>query len=99
MIIVHRCGTCTHPGFYHQAGMCSSGFCPCLRYEPGESETMATYRMGTGEEVLEVIEPGAYWNADSTGPAGSSTRMCGCEDCRALYDALVNAPQADGFSW
>jgi hypothetical protein len=59
---------------------------------------MPTYRMGTCEEVLEVVEPGTHWNVDSTGPAGSCTQMCGCEECHNLYQALV-APQADGFSW
>lgn len=97
MIIVHRCATCNHPGFYHSAGMCSSGFCPCHSYQECAAEAMPTYRMGTGEEVHEVIEPGAYWNADSTGLAGSATRMCGCEECRDLYNDLV--PQAEGFSW
>jgi hypothetical protein len=97
MIIVHRCTTCQHPGFYHQVGMCSSGFCPCTRTDLGPSETMATYRMGTVEEVQEVVEPGAYWNADSTGPAGSATRMCDCTECREVYDGLVNS--VGGYRW
>jgi hypothetical protein len=97
MIIVHRCITCKHPGFYHRTGMCSSGFCPCTKTDLGPSETMPTYRMGTREEVQEVVQPGTHWNADSDGPAGSSTPMCGCDECNELYRALV--PQADGFSW
>ncbi len=99
MIIVHRCATCNHPSFYHQAGMCSSGFCPCMSHQQGPSETMPTYRMGTGEEVHEVTVPGAYWNADSTGPAGSATRMCGCDDCVELYANVTGAMQGDGPSW
>jgi hypothetical protein len=99
MIIVHRCTTCQHPGFYHRHGLCSAGFCPCDNTVLGPSEIMPTYRMGTREEVLEVVEPGTYWNASSDGPAGSATRMCDCTECRELYDNDSRVLQADGFSW
>jgi hypothetical protein len=97
MIIVHRCDTCNHPGIWHQVGMCSSGFCPCHHLAEGPSEAMPTYRMGTREEVHEVVAPGGYWNADSSGPAGSATRMCGCHECQELYANMTL--QGDGPSW
>lgn len=92
MIIIHRCQNCTHPGYSHTAGMCCHGFCRCTQNKPGPSVTLATFDSRTSEEVLEVTQPGTYWNADSYGPAGSRVMMCGCDDCQAIYQALVGSP-------
>lgn len=77
-LITHRCTRCGHPDYWRQAanGPCSCG-CAC---QPGEPEVRPTWDVAS-QRVQRIVKPG-----EKLGHGLAAIRLCGCKDCKALYE-------------